>query len=359
LKDLQILQATSLGNYRVLAPATVPSVPYAPTPLRSAILGLAIGLFAGIGLAFLLEEIGTRVRKPDQIATAMRQPILGCIPKISRKAIKLGTPVTLSHPDGAAAGAFRMVRTNLDLMGLDSDVRSIAVTSCNKGEGKSVSVANLAVAMALAGKKVVLVDAALRSPRQHEMFHIANEVGVSTVVARRSTLADSLVPVELQPDNGPGHDDFAAWTAGADSRARLYVLPSGPLPPNPGEIVASRHFADIIQVLKCEADLVLIDTPDMLASGDTSAIAATADGVIFLVDMHTIKKPQLVTAAEQLRRLPIRMLGLLVRTQGKHSTSYYYTPGKYYYGYAYTDDGTNVIERRRSCGRRATDRAPV
>jgi non-specific protein-tyrosine kinase len=358
-QDLQILQATSLGNYRVLAPATVSSTPYAPTPLRSAILGFAIGLFAGIGLAFLLEEIDPRVRKPDEIATLLREPILGRVPRIKRKTLRRGLPVTLSQPDGPVAEAFRMVRTNLDLMGVDDNVRSIAVTSCNKGEGKSVGIANLAVTMALAGKKVVLVDAALRRPRLHKFFQISNELGVSTVTAGRSTLADSLVPVDLEPGAGPDHGDYAAWAEGADSRSRLYVLPSGPLPPNPGELVVSRHFADIIRSLAREADLVLVDTPDMLSAGDTSAIAASVDGIVFLVDMHTIKKPQLLTAAEQLRRLPTRMLGILVRTEGRRSPSFYYTPGKRYYGYAYTDDGTKVMERRRSGGRRSTDRAAV
>jgi len=131
-----------------------------------------------------------------------------------------------------------MVRTKLELMEVDSGGRSVAVTSCDRGEGESVGIANPAVTMALVGKKVVLVDAALRRPSQHTFFRITSEVGVSTVAAGRSALTDSLVPVKLQADGSPGHEDHAACAAGVESQPRLYVLPSGSLPPNPGETLA-------------------------------------------------------------------------------------------------------------------------
>ena len=357
LQDLQILQATATGNYQVLSPAPVPVAPYAPKPLRSAILGFAVGLFAGIGLAFLLEQFDTRVRKPDQIAALLRLPILGRIPKIRTKTINEPLPVTLRHPDGHIAESFRMVRTNLDFMAVDNDVNSIAITSCMKGEGKSVCLANLAVTMALAGKKVVIVDADLRRPRQHKFFGAENKAGVSTVAAGTSTLLQSLVPVQMQApdDGGPGHKEFADWSKGADSQSRLYLLPSGPLPPNPGEIVSSRRFATIIETLTQEADLVMVDTPAMLAVGDTSAIAANVDGLVFLADMHMIRKPQLMTAADQLMRLPTKMLGIVVRLYGKRGSRYYYAPG-YYYKYSYSQDGAKSKQRHRNRHRRETDK---
>jgi Mrp family chromosome partitioning ATPase len=153
---------------------------------------------------------------------------------------------------------------------VDRGVRSLAVTSCIQGEGKSITVANLAITMALAGKKVVVVDADLRRPRQHKLLAHADQHGLSTVASGRSTLTESLVPIELQPQTGDGsRDDFAVWASGAHSRSRIYVLPSGPIPPNPGEIVTSRRFATIIAELEKEADLVLVDTPAMLAVGES------------------------------------------------------------------------------------------
>lgn len=353
LQDLQILSATATGNYRVLAPASIPTAPFAPNPLRSAILGFAVGLFAGIGLAFVLEQFDTRVRRPDEIAAILRQPILGRIPKIDGRLLGESTLVTMRHPEGLVAEAFRMVRANLEFTGVDGEIRSIAITSCMKGEGKSISLANLAIAMAMAGKKVVVVDADLRRPRQHTFFNVDNGAGLSTVATGRTKLMESLVPIEVQPPaDGDGGRDFLAWARGADARSRLYLLPSGPIPPNPGEIVASRRFAAVIEELEKEADIVLVDTPAMLAVGDTSVITAVVDGLVFLVDMHVVKKPQLMTAADQLMRLPTKMLGVVVRMYGTKGSRYYYSP--YYYRHAYAEDGSEIRDWRR----RKTDHAP-
>jgi len=344
LQDLEILEQTTSGNYRVLRPASVPVEPYAPNPTRSAILGFGVGLFAGIGLAFLLEQFDVRIRTQEQIARILRQPILGRVPRISRRLLGESALVSLRHPDGHVAEAFRMVRTNLDFMAVDADVTSIVVTSCMKGEGKSVTLANLAITMALAGKKVVVVDGDLRRPRMHKFFGLDNETGLSTVATGHSKLFSTLQPISLDPGpKGANGVDFEHWAKGTDARSRLYVLTSGPLPPNPGEIVASRRFAAILEELTTEADVVLVDSPAMLAVGDTSAIAARVDGLVFLVDMRMIKKPQLQTAADQLMRLPVKMLGTVVRMQHKRAGQYYAAPG-YYYSYSYTEDGR---ERRR------------
>jgi Mrp family chromosome partitioning ATPase len=359
-QDLLILAETTNGSYRILSPASVPAAPYAPNPVRSAILGFGVGLFAGIGLAFLLEQFDTRIRRPDQIAQALRLPILGRVPRIKRRELGESALVTLHHPEGHIAEAFRMVRTNLDFMAVDGDIKSIVVSSCIKGEGKSVAVANLAVSMALAGKKVIVVDGDLRRPRMHKYFELDNSKGVSTVATGQHSLAEALHPVGVEPPaDGKHKADFTEWAKGTDALARLYVLPSGPIPPNPGEIVSGRRFAAIIEDLSEEADLVLVDSPAMLAVGDTSAIAAKVDGLVFLVDMELIKRPQLVSAADQLYRLPVRLLGSVVRIHHKRSERYYYHSPYYYYGYTYTEDGSKVKDRRRGTGqgRRASDRA--
>jgi Mrp family chromosome partitioning ATPase/capsular polysaccharide biosynthesis protein len=359
-QDLLILGKTTNGSYRILMPAQVPTVPYAPNPIRSAMLGFAVGLFAGIGLAFLLEQFDTRIRRPDQIAQFLRLPILGRVPRIKRRELGESALVTLHHPEGHIAEAFRMVRTNLDFMAVDGDIKSIVLSSCIKGEGKSVAVANLAVSMALAGKKVIVVDGDLRRPRMHKYFELDNSKGVSTVATGQHSLSEALHAVGVEPPpDGKHKTDFAEWAKGTDALARLYVLPSGPIPPNPGEIVSGRRFAAIIEDLSEEADLVLVDSPAMLAVGDTSAIASKVDGLVFLVDMELIKRPQLVSAADQLYRLPVRLLGSVVRIHHKRSERYYYHSPYYYYGYSYTEDGRKVKDRRRGShqGRRASDRA--
>lgn len=248
-----------------------------------------------------------------------------------------------------------MVRTNLDFLNVDADIKSLLVTSCVQGEGKSVAVANLAVSMALAGKKVIVVDGDLRRPRQHKYFGLRNDVGLSTVATGQTNLVQSLQPVEVA---GTAPQDasatFAGWARGADALQHLYVLTSGPLPPNPGEIVAAKRFAATIQRLQREADLVIVDSPAMLPVGDASAIASSVDGLVFLVDMHLVKRPQLAQAADQLRRLPCRLLGTVVRS-GEH------TGGRYgYYGsqytYTYGEDGGKT---KKKAARRATTPAPL
>jgi tyrosine-protein kinase len=343
LHDLQILKATADGGFRVIVPASVPHTPYAPKPLRSAAIGLALGLFVGLGLAFLLELLDTSVRTDTDVAELLRQPILARIPRISKKLLDQSALVTITEPDGTSAEAFRMLRTNLAFMSVDHELRSVVLTSCLQGEGKSVTVANLAVTMALGGKKVIVVDADLRRPRMHRYFGIGNERGVSTVVTGQTDLADSLQAVPVQPQAGGNGLVFADWGAGSDAKSRLYVLPSGPQTPNPGEIVSSKRLAGIIETLSAQADLVLVDSPAMLAVGDTPALADKVDGLLFLVEPDVVRKHTLTQAREQLDKLPCRLLGVVVarRKAGSH-----YYAAKYYY--REDDNGDRTRVRRES-----------
>jgi non-specific protein-tyrosine kinase len=335
LRDLQILGATVTGNFRVLVPATVPEEPISPMPVRNAALGFVVGLLLGVGFAFLLEQLDTRVRRPDDVAAVLGQPVLARIPHLSRDQAKSHQLVTLAHPADPASEAFRLLRSNLSYMDVDHKAKTILVTSSLQGEGKSVLVANLAVTLALSGKKVVVVDADLRRPRQHRLFDLDNTVGASSLVAGESELGASLQPVSVLPaedsDGGRG-DNFAAWAAGGDAVTRLWVLTSGPIPPNPGELVASGRFAALLSRLRAEADVVLVDSPALLAVGDTTALAAEVDGLIFLVDMEKARRQVLQAAADQLYRLPCAMLGVAIRLQTGGRGEYYYSH------YRYTED---------------------
>ena len=345
LQDLKLLEATATGNFRMLVPATVPETPISPKPLRSAILGFGVGLFAAIGLAFLLEQFDTRLRHADDAARILRLPILGRIPRISKRLLGESAVVALSHPDGHPAEAFRLLRTNLEFMRVDEDVRSLLVTSSVQGEGKSVCVANLAVTLAMGGKKVFIVDADLRRPRQQAYFGLDNRKGVSTVVTGQTSLDEALQKVYLDPVTGANDVDYKTWARGSESLSRVYVLTSGPLPPNPGEIVSSKRFAAVIETLTEEADVVIVDSPAMLAVGDTPALASMVDGLVFLVDMHVAKRPMLQQAADQLMRLPCRILGIVLRVDGAKSGGYYST-----YRYYDNADGSGKKRARHAAG---------
>ena len=344
LRDLQILAATVTGNFTKIAPAVVPTAPFAPRPKRSGILGIAVGLFAGIGIAFLLEQLDTSIRTEDRLVGIMRQPILARIPRVAKKSLEHDVLLTISDPAGSAAEAFRMLRSNLEFTQVDGDLSSVIVTSSVQGEGKSVTACNLAVSLALAGKRIVVVDGDLRRPRVHTYFGLSNNVGVSTVAAGRTKLTSALQSVSLRPGSGNGPAAAAAASLADDGSQvvpRLIVLPSGPLPPNPGEVVASKRFAAIINQLEEETDLVIVDSPAMLAVGDTAALAAKVDGMVYLVDMKLMRRPMLEEAARRLGQVPCRKLGLVVIRH--HQPSAYYR-GHYYY--TYSQDGGKQVKSR-------------
>jgi succinoglycan biosynthesis transport protein ExoP len=344
LRDLQIQRGTVGGSFKVVAYADAPTAPFAPRPKRSGILGIAVGLFAGIGIAFLLEQLDTSIRTEDRLVGIMRQPILGRVPRVPKKALEHGVLLTVTDPASPAAEAFRMLRSNLDFTHVDGDINSVLVTSSVQGEGKSVTACNLAVSLALAGKRIVIVDGDLRRPRVHKYFGVMNDVGVSTVASGKTKLADALQGVLLKPgnDNGPAAIAASAAAAaasladdGSQNVPKLVVLPSGPLPPNPGEVVASKRFAAMIKDLEISTDIVIVDSPAMLAVGDTAALAGKVDGLVYLVDMKLMRRPMLQEAARRLGQVPCRKLGLVVIRHHQHAAYY---RRHYYYTYVEGDD---------------------
>lgn len=405
LEDMEIRKATITGNFRLVVPAVVPESPYEPKPLRSAILGLAVGLFAGIGLAFLLEQFDTRIHGAAEVARILRRPVLGRIPRFGKG--RGGTAdadesrvVALSDPDGAAAEAFRVLRSNLEFMSIDADVRSIGITSSEQGEGKSVTACNLAVSLALAGKRVILVDGDLRRPRIHRYLGLENDRGVTTVVTGKDDPLDALQRVDVsaasakareQADEEPGdafdadadaEDEVGDAIVGAAAAgeaelaeigddepgglggfldgslasdngqgARLSVLTRGPRAPNPGEITASQRFADVIAAYVEVAEIVLIDTPAFLAVGDAGAMARAVDSLLFVVDPDQVRRPTLEAAAERLAHLPAPLLGVVVlrrRAGAAYRSSYEYG----YYSHDYHDTGQRSGNGRGSAARR-------
>jgi len=326
LQDLQILEATVTGNFRVLAPALTPSAPFSPDPRRNGAMGLALGLVLGLGLALLLEQFDTRIRSQEEASAIAGMPVIGAVRKLPLKTLEADPLVVVTDPRGLAAEAIRKLRSNLEFADVDGDLRSLVITSALQHEGKSVTVCNLALSLAAAGRHVVLVDGDLRRPRLHAYLDLTNREGVSTVLSGRTDLRQALRSWErasrLTDSVG---SDASAKAASSDY---LRVLTSGPLPPNPAELVASRSFAAMIAELREEADLVIVDSPAVLAVGDTAAIARCVDGLVLLTDLTRAKRPVLEEAARQIDQMPCRKLGLIVVSDAKseryaHHYEYY------------------------------------
>ena len=311
VQDLQILEATATGNFRIIVPAVAPAAPFTPKPVRNIAMALMAGLVLGVGLALLLEQFDTRVRSPEQVAAIFRWPVLGQLRKITAKALEQQPLYVLSDSHNPPAEAIRKLRGNLEFANIDGDLKSIFVTSCLQHEGKSLTVCNLALALAASGNRVVLVDGDLRRPQVHRYLNLPNATGLSTVLTGRIGLSEALrsrhVGRVFTRGDASGHGD-----ATSDGDYRLHVLTSGPVPPSAAEMIASKSFASLIARLEAEFDMVIVDAPALLAVGDTAAIARCVDGLIFLVDLTRAKRPLLLEAAAQTAQMPSRKLGLVV-----------------------------------------------
>jgi capsular exopolysaccharide synthesis family protein len=196
--------------------------------------------------------------------------------------------ITLTSPRSPVSEAYRTLRTNLLFSGLDSPARALAVTSPSPDEGKSTVVANLAVTMAQGGRSTILVDGDLRHPRQHEIWGVPNEAGLTTLVtggARTPPLVD--VGVE-----------------------GLQLLPSGPLPPNPADLLGSRRMEEVVAALRKKADVLLFDAPPVIAVTDSALLAANLDGVLLVVRAGHTRREHAERARDLLERLNIRIVGV-------------------------------------------------
>ena len=342
LQDLRILEATVTGNFRVLVPATTPSVPFSPRSLRNALMGLLGGLVVGVLAALLLAQFDTRVRTAEEASALLDMPVLGRLRKLAPKMLGQQPLYALSETHSPSAEAMRKLRGNLEFANIDGELDSFFITSCAQHEGKSLTVSNLALSLAATGASVVLVDADLRRPSIHRYLGLPNAVGLSTVLTGRSDLDTALCVralatprITLGVSGGPD--------AGPESRTGLHVLTSGPLPPNPGEVIASKAFAGLIRDLRARFDLVVVDAPALLAVGDTSSIAKEVAAMVFLVDLTRARRPLLIEARAQLSQMPCHRLGivLLSRPRGRRHE---YSADSYY---AHADPEVNAASRKR------------
>jgi capsular exopolysaccharide synthesis family protein len=274
-----------------------------PRPPLILLVAAMLGLFAGVLLAFALESFRRRVETAADVAEFTAAPVIGRLP---RQRALARTPAHIIWAESNAVGlqeSYRALRTNLEFL-MQNRNRVIEVTSPDPAQGKSTVVANLAVAFGQIGVETVIVDADLRRPRQHEIFGLDNSEGLSSVMAFGGE------PL-LKPS---GYQN-------------LWVLTSGPLPPDPTEMLHIR-FASVIEALRSMEVLVLVDTPPILPVSDARLVAPHADDVVLVVTAGTQRPANLKSAIEKLELVDARVLGLVLNTTGGESDG---TGG--YYGY--------------------------
>jgi capsular exopolysaccharide synthesis family protein len=322
-QTLATLAALQISNASVLRrPAGAYQV--APRTFYNAVLGLMVGVVLGVGLAFLLEALDRRVRPDEDLASLLSLPLLARLPAPPRQADARELAM-MSRVDTSEAEAFRRLRANLELADVGFAARTIMVTSASRGEGKSTTVANLAVALARAGRNVALVDLDVRKPTLGAFFGLRGRPGITQVAAGTVALQDALVRVPLSVVRGLGEGRAGAAPAGT-----LDLLGVGSIPANPGEFVASDGVARALDALSNQYDVVLVDTPPLLVVSDSVVLSRRVDAAIVVVRLNLTDREMLAELSRALRNCPCAMLGYVVTGAESYEA--------YGYGYGYAPD---------------------
>jgi tyrosine-protein kinase len=294
-----------------------------PTPKRDALLGVAFGLLLGVGLAFALDAVDRRIRSEEEVEEVLHLPLLGQLPRPPRDLRDRFALSMIDDPQSPHADAVRRLATGLSFASPDRPAQILMITSAVQREGKSTTLANLAVALARAGNQVAVVDLDLRQPTIASLFGIHQLDGLTDVAVRRSTLDKALVQIDL-PD--PSSDQLPTRQAEASSNGSLFVLPSGPLPASAGEFVGSEAVASLVlDPLRDRFDYVLVDTPPIGVVADAAILMARVDAVIAIARVGVVQRPQLRDLQRQLTARPAVALGVVV-TGVEAAAAYGYSP---------------------------------
>lgn len=317
----------------VITPPSVPTEPVSPQPVKDGIIAGSAGLILGIALALLFEYLDDSINTPEDVRRALgaEVTVVGVVPNWSEwKDARRGEIVTVAQPKSPVAEAYRAIRTSISFVGLDDPIGSLSITSPSAGEGKTTTLANLAVVLAGAGRKVVIVDCDLRRPRLHTFFGLPNTIGFTSVLIGEQPLSSALQRV-------PGIE-------------RLSLLASGPIPPNPSELLSSTRLTGILRQLRADGAFVLVDSPPLLPVTDGALIASVMDSTLLVASAGRSTRKQIRQAVDTLRRAHAPLTGVVLNRVATSDSAYYYY---------YEDRETGATVRRRTTRSPEPDYAPV
>lgn len=309
-------QLSSEYGPSIVKAAKVPTSPSSPNKVRNGLLGLAAGLVLGIGLAFLFERLDDGISSREAVEEASSGlPVVALIPLVASWRTKNTSHIALLEDSRSPiAEAYRTLRTSVQFLGLDEPKRVIGITSSVPGEGKTTATANLAVSFARAGTTVAVVSGDLRRPHIHTFFGVPNTSGLTSVLVGSATLDGAILAI-------PGESN-------------LSLLPSGPVPPNPAEILSLDGITRVIDELVGTYDIVLIDCPPVLPVSDALLLSRLVDGMLVLASVNLTSRTQLARTYELLRQVQTPLLGTILNCVPERTGSAYgYEYG--YYGYEY------------------------
>ena len=331
-KETSLTEEIKTGNIRIIDRAEVPSYPVKPRKKRNLLLAVVLGLFFGIGMAFLLEYLDNTIKLPEDVTVFLGVPYLGPVPAFSMDDSLDGIPpelITVHSPKSTASEAYRGLRTSLLLSSADKKLRVIMVAGSGPLEGKTLTAANLAITMAQSHQPVLLIDGDMRRPDLHRLFQKSHEKGLSGILAGTDTPEDAIVETSVEG---------------------LYLLPVGPIPPNPAELIGSKTMERFITSLKEKYEIIIIDTPPLTAVTDAVALSRFVDGVMLVVRTGITPRQVVKNCQEKLQAVNANILGVVLNGVSTGKDRYYYS---YYYSY-YGEDGDRKKQRGKTKRRKGS-----
>ncbi len=325
-EDLRLAQTRLTDSVTIAESAIVPTSPVRPQTFTNTLLAVVVGALLAAGIAFLIEYLDDTVKGPDDI-NALNLPNLGLIARLDSKNPDAQL-VVVNEPRAPAAEAFRALRTNIQFASVDRPMRVLLITSAGPSEGKSTIAANLAAALAQAGKRVALVDADLRRPSQHRIFKQSNQSGLTlALIQDKGELNGALRPTTVED---------------------LRIMVSGDLPPNPAELLGSNRVGHVLDELQKQVDVVIVDTPPCLVVTDAVALSKRADGVLLVADAGKTRRSALEQSAKTIQQVGGNVLGVVLNKYSLKAHGGYYNY-QYYHSYYYaSDDKSKQSARHRS-----------
>jgi capsular exopolysaccharide synthesis family protein len=300
LTQVGIAESMTLSDVRIVEPAATPDKPNFPKKPLNYALGLFLGLFWGLAVAFFIEYIDNSIKSPEDIKHIKDLTLLGTIPK-SRFLKNLGTISNLD-PTSHVLEAFRTIKDNIQHACVDKEIKSIVVTSAAGQEGKSSVASNISTIFTMGEKNVILVDFDLRNPSIHKFFGVSNKKGIANVLAEDLDLEEAILHTNIKG---------------------LYLLPSGPIPPDPGRLLESQKVKNIILRLSKKFHMVIIDTPPAIAVNDPIVVGRFADGTLLVIECGKATFSMVEHVKERIERANLNLIGAILNKYKAHHSGYY------------------------------------
>jgi succinoglycan biosynthesis transport protein ExoP len=312
-KETTVSTELKTSSIRIVDRAEKPLSPVSPRKFFNMLLGVFGGSLFACGLVFFSEYVDSRINTPDEVKSHLGLTHLGLLPALNTKSFGQAYPLVSNAVPPNFAEAFRTIRTNLLFSSAEKGARSIVITSTGPGEGKSMVAANLAISVAQAGQRVLLIDADMRKPKVHEIFEVTQEPGLSNLLVGNGKASEAIRKTAI-----PG----------------LWVMAAGRVPPNPAELVGSQRFRDFIESVKEHFDWVLVDSPPVMAVTDAALVAHNTTGVIFVIGAEMTSRHAAKRALDQLEQVQARFVGAVLNRVDLERNAYYYSQ---YYRREYAD----------------------